>query len=50
MHRASSQCPVAGLLIVAKTCGKVVQVMFSCRVLGRGNEPQADLGSAHSIW
>ena len=50
MGRARSQCLVSGLLTVAMTCRKVVQVTSSCRALGSGNEPQADLGSAQSIW
>ena len=50
MGRAGSQCLVAGVLIVARICRKVAQDTPSCRALGRGNEPQADLGSAQSIW
>ena len=50
MGRASSQCLVAELLTVARNCRKVVQPIPSCRALGSGNEPQADLDSAQSIW
>ena len=50
MGRATSQCLVVGLLIVARTCRKMVQATPSCRALGSGDEPQADLGSAWSIW
>ena len=42
MGRASSQCLVAGLLKVGRTQRKVEQAT-SCRALGSGNEPQADL-------
>ena len=49
MGRASSQCLVAGLLTVARTCRKVAQATPSCMALGRGNEPQANLGGAWSI-
>ena len=48
--RASSECLVAGLLTVARTCRKVAQATPSYRALGSGNEPQADLGGAQSIW
>ena len=50
MGRASSQCLVTGLLIVASTCRNEEQATPSCRALGSGNEPQADLGIAWSIW
>ena len=50
MGRASSQCLVAGLLTVAMTCRKVAQAIPSCRALGSGNDPLADLDSAQSIW
>ena len=50
MGRASSQCLVAGLLTVARTFRKVAQATSSCRSLGSGNEPQANLGNAQSIW
>ena len=50
MGRASSQCLVAGLLTVARTHWKVVQATPSCRVLGSGNEPQADLGMCGITW
>ena len=50
MGRASSQCLVAVLLTVARTCRKVAQATPSCRVLGCGIEPQADLVGAWSIW
>ena len=50
MGRASSQCLSPGLLTVARTWRKVVQATPSCRALGSVNEPQADLGSARSIW
>ena len=43
MGGASSQCLVAGLLIAARTCRKVAQTPPSCRTLGSGKEPQADL-------
>ena len=39
--RASSQCLLAGLLTVARTCWKMVQATPSCRALGRSNKPQA---------
>ena len=39
MGRASSQCPVAGLLTAIRTYRKVVQPTPSCRALGSGNEP-----------
>ena len=54
MGRASSQCLVAGFLKVARMLltvdRKVSQATLSCRALGSGNEAQADLGSAQSIW
>ena len=40
MGRASSQCLVAGLLIAARTCRKVMQATPSCRALGCSNEPR----------
>ena len=46
MSRASSQCLIAGLLTIARTCRKVVQATPSCRALGSGDELQADLGGA----
>ena len=46
MGKASSQCMVAGLLTVARTCRKVVQATPSCRTLGGGIKSQADLDSA----
>ena len=39
MGRASSQCLVAGLLAIARTCRKVLQATPTCRALGSGNEP-----------
>ena len=50
MGMASSQCLVAGLLRVARTCRKVVQATPSCRTLGSGNEPYTDLDGAWNIW
>ena len=50
MGRGSSQCLAGRLLTVARTCKKVVQATPSCRALGSGNEPQAGLGGAWSIW
>ena len=50
MGRASSQCLVVGLLTVARTCRKMVQDTPSCKALGSGNELQADLDRAQSIW
>lgn len=50
MGPASSHCLVSGLLTVARIRGKVAQATPSCRILGSGNEPQADFGSAWSIW
>ena len=44
MSQGSSQCLVSGLLIVERTYGKVTQATPSCRVLGSGTKPQADLG------
>ena len=46
MSQGSSQCLVSGLLIVERTYGKVTQATPSCRVLGSGTKPQADLGGA----
>ena len=48
--KASSQCPVAGLLTVARVCRKVAWTTPGCKALGSGNEPQADLSGAWSIW
>ena len=50
MGRASSHCLVAGLLIVARKCRKVMQATPSCRAVGSGNEPQADFDGAWCIW
>ena len=38
MGRASTQCMVVGLLIVARTCRKITQATPSCRALRSGNE------------
>ena len=46
MGWASSQCPVAGLLTVARTYRKVAQATPSCRALGCGIEVHPDLGGA----
>ena len=48
--RASSECLVAGLLTVARTCRKVAQATPSCRALGSGNEAQANWDGAQNIW
>ena len=45
MGRASIQCLIAGLLTVARTCGKVAKATPSCKALG-SNEPQVDIDSA----
>ena len=50
MGRASSHCLVAGLLTLARRCRNVAQATLSFRALGSGNEPEADLGGAQSIW
>jgi len=50
MGRASSQCLAAWLLVASRTCRKAAQATPTCRALGSGYEPQADLGSAWGIW
>ena len=50
MGRANSQCLVSGPLTVARNCGKVVQIVPSCRALQSGNETQAGFGGTRSIW
>ena len=50
MGRASNQCLAAWLLVASRTCRKAAQATPTCRALGSVNEPQADLGSAWSIW
>ena len=49
MGRASSQCLVAGLLTVAMIFRKLAQATASCRALGSGNEPWAELDTAQNI-
>ena len=50
MGRTSSQCLVAGPLIVLRTLREVSQAAPGCRALGSGSEHQADVGSTKSIW
>ena len=49
MGRASSQCLIIVLSIVARTFRKVEQATPSCRALGSGNDLWADLKGDHSI-
>lgn len=48
--RTCSQCLVAGLLTVGRTHRKVVQAAPNYRALGSGNDSQAGVSSAQSIW
>ena len=50
MGGASCPCMVAELLAVARTYRKVEQGTPICRAVESGNETQAVLGSAQSIW
>ena len=50
MGRTSSQCLVPGLLTVSRTYRKLAQATPICRAQESGNEPEANLGSAWSIW
>ena len=50
MDRASNHCLVGGFLTVARTCRRVVLATPHCRALGSGNEPQADIEDAQSMW
>ena len=49
VDRASSRCLIAGPLTVARTHGKVVQVVPHCRALGSSSDPQAGVGGAQSV-
>ena len=49
IDRASSQCLVAGLLTLARTCRKVAQATPRCRALGSANESQPYLDCALTI-
>ena len=50
MGRASSQCLVAEILTVARTCRKVALAVPGSRAMGSDNESLADLQGAQSIW